>query len=190
MLHVSIREPKTCHSYSWGNKKRTGDTSNEPILVNSSYKVRFLISLVYLHFFNQPRRCLTFRRVRDTAMPTGAWSGTHCLVEVVRGGLSVTSDATELGCLTGPALDNPCSGSGMSRTWLNSCGWSWIAGRIWRRFLKFLAPASVCISHLLSELSVSWWITVTFCQIGFLRSNWKRTLWNCCRYWSCLAVRL
>ena len=115
-------------------------------------------------------------RPRDNAIPTGVFSGTHCLGNGFCDGWSATSAAVKLECLTSPGLGDFGSVPGIDGAWFNSSGWISIAGLIWRRFLKYRAPDSVCISYRLGELSFGCCTTVAFCKIGFLGSNWNRTL--------------
>ena len=89
----------------------------------------------------------------------------------------VTSGGFERGCFTSPGLGNPGSGSGTACNWLRPSGSSWIAGWIWRRFLKCSAPVSFCTSYLLGEPSVGCWNTGGSARMVFLGSNWKMKCW-------------
>ena len=114
-------------------------------------------------------------RGRDNAIPAGVFFfGTHCLGNGFGDGWYATSAAVELGCLT--SLGDFGSLPRIDGAWFNSFGWISITGRIWRRFLKYRAPNSLCTSYRLGELSFGCCTFVAYCQIGFLGSNWNRTL--------------
>ena len=70
-------------------------------------------------------------------------------------GWSTTSAAVEQEYLTSPGHGDFCSVPGVNGAWVNSCGLISITVRIWRRFLKYREPDSVCTSYRLGELSLA-----------------------------------